>query len=235
MDRREILKAMMLAGFASGTVLQSRCRKSSPSQADVEDSSGLYGRTPEEMERDKALSEQLSPFSEDEIITLALLCDIILPANMAAPSASDTGVVEFIDFIVRDMPRHELPLKGGLMWLSSLTNQTFGKLFKDLNKNEQLEIVDAIAYPQRARAEMLPGVRFFNLMRDLTLTGYYTSPAGMADLGYQGNSPNVWDGVPEEILRAHKLEYEEDWIRKCVDQTRRHVTAEWDDEGRLLT
>ena len=72
-------------------------------------------------------------------------------------------------------------------------------------------------------------------MRNLTLTGYYTSEIGVKDLGYQGNRPGVWDGVPQDVLDQHGLSYDREWLSKCVDQSTRMNIAEWDDEGNLLT
>ena len=43
------------------------------------------------------------------------------------------------------------------------------------------------------------------------------------------------DGVPEDVLKEHGLEYEPEWLAKCVDQSKRDVTAEWDEDGNLLT
>jgi len=78
-------------------------------------------------------------------------------------------------------------------------------------------------------------IQFFSLMRNLTLTGYYTSKIGIEELGYKGNMPNVWDGVPEDVLEQHGLAYDEEWLAKCVDQSKRGIIAEWDNEGNLLT
>ena len=72
-------------------------------------------------------------------------------------------------------------------------------------------------------------------MRNLTLTGYYTSKMGIEDLGYKGNMPNVWDGVPEDVLAAHGLNYDPSWLAKCVDQSKRADIATWDDEGNLIS
>ena len=82
---------------------------------------------------------------------------------------------------------------------------------------------------------MAPGIKFFELMRNLTLTGYYTTRMGMDDLGFVGNFPNTWDGVPEEVLKDHDVAYDPEWLAKCVDQSKREVIAEWDDQGNLLT
>ena len=43
-------------------------------------------------------------------------------------------------------------------------------------------------------------VQWFNLVRNLTMTGYFTSEVGIKELGYKGNFPNVWDGVPQDVL-----------------------------------
>jgi hypothetical protein len=54
---------------------------------------------------------------------------------------------------------------------------------------------------------MEPGVAFFNRMRDLTATGFYTSEIGVKDLGYVGNTPNKWEGVPKDVLQQYGLEH----------------------------
>ena len=53
---------------------------------------------------------------------------------------------------------------------------------------------------------MQPGVAFFNKMRDLTAIGFFTSKIGIADLGYKGNSPGKWEGVPLDVLKQYGLE-----------------------------
>jgi hypothetical protein len=82
---------------------------------------------------------------------------------------------------------------------------------------------------------MAYGIVFFDLMRNLTLTGYYTTKMGLDDLGYTGNFANVWDGVPAEVLADHDVDYDEEWLAKCVDQNERMTIAEWDEDGNLLT
>ena len=67
------------------------------------------------------------------------------------------------------------------------------------------------------------------------MTGYFTSEVGIRELGYKGNTPNVWDGIPQDILDQYGLSYDEDWIKKCVDQSKRNDIAEWDSNGNLIT
>ena len=208
----------------------------SPPTPETPPAVGLYGRLPKEIERDQKLMAEIY-LNEHELATIAVLCDIILPATDMAGSATDAEVPEFIDFIVKDMPHHQLPMRGGLMWLDIESNRRFNKTFLTCTDAEQIEIVEDIAYPDEEgkKPEMAPGIKFFNLMRNLTVTGYYTTKMGFDDLGYVGNRPNIWDGVPEEVLADHDVELDPEWAAKCIDQSTRETIAEWDDEGNLLT
>jgi hypothetical protein len=95
--------------------------------------------------------------------------------------------------------------------------------------------LDEIAYPQKAKPGVEQGVLFFSWMRNLVLTGYYTTRQGIDDLGYKGNTPNVWDGVPEDVLKEHDVTYDKEWIAKCIDQEKRFDIAQWDEDGNLIT
>jgi gluconate 2-dehydrogenase gamma chain len=72
-------------------------------------------------------------------------------------------------------------------------------------------------------------------MRFMTVSGYFTSKEGIKTLDYQGNAPNVWDGVPQEVLDKHGLAYDEKYLPLYVDQSRREIMAEWDDDGNLIS
>ena len=142
---------------------------------------------------------------------------------------------EFIDFAVKEWPNQQDGFRNGIIWLDTFSKIRNGKDFIFATDEAQIAILDEIAYPDKATEETQPGVDFFNQIRNFTLTGYYTTQMGWDDLGYVGNRPNVWDGVPEEVLNEHGLEYEPEWLAKCVDQSKRDVTAEWDEDGNLLT
>ena len=234
MDRRETLKTLMVGAVAGTTVGTVGCVSGTPENAAENTSNDLYGRTPAELERDKALFTA-EFFNTHEMATIAVLCDIILPASPNAGSATEAGVHEFVEFIVKDMPQHQLPLRGGLMWLDTEANKRYDLRFLDCSENQKISIVDDIAYGNRPNSEFGPGVKFFDLMRNLTLTGYYTSRMGIKDLGYKGNVPNLWDGVPPEVLAEHDVEYDAEWMNKFIDHNSREVIAEWDDDGNLLT
>lgn len=238
MDRRKSLKSIILGGVAGGLVLHG-CKPENLADSDEAVSKAaevFFGRTPEEKELiDELNAEQF--FNEHELATLKVLCDLILPADEKYRSASDSGVVPFIEFMAKDYPNFQTPLRGGLMWIDHESNKNFSLEFKSATPLQQKQILDTIAYPDITIADnQRPlGVQFFSLVRNLTLTGFYTSKIGIEELGYKGNTPNVWDGVPEEVLKQHGVAYEEEWLAKCVDQSKRNEVAKWDDEGNLLT
>ena len=77
-------------------------------------------------------------------------------------------------------------------------------------------MVDEIAYPDKAKPEMQQGVAFFNKMRDLTACGFFTSEIGIKDLGYAGNKPNQWDGVPQDVLDQYGVKYSQRELDESV-------------------
>lgn len=217
MDRRSSLKYLALSAF-SGVLLES-CQTGDKKDVLVKAASGngevTIDRFEEEKENDKKLSGETF-FTKEEMATITVLSDIILPADEVSGSATEAGVPAFIGFIVNDMPHHQVPLRGGLRWLELQSHKRFGKSFVDASAAEQKQLVDDIAYPEKAKPEMKQGVAFFNRMRDLVLTGFYTSEMGYKDLGYAGNKPNQWNGVPPEVLKQYGLAYTEKELKECV-------------------
>ena len=232
MDRRESLKGLFVGTLATGLVANGCAPNEKPEE--VKPEAAGYGRTPKEKARDEKLMSETF-FTPHEMETIAVLCDIILPATDQYGSATEAGVPEFVEFISKDLPDHQLPLRGGIMWLDNRSNAKFGKEFKSAGDAEQKQLCDEIAYPEVEDPELQPGIKFFSRMRNLTLTGYYTTRMGIDDLGYKGNTPNVWDGVPEDVLKEHGMSYDEEWLAKCVDQSKRAEIAQWDDDGNLIS
>ncbi len=236
MKRRETLKSLLIGGIAGATITTTGGCKIENVETEIPSDEKFYGRTPAEIEHDeKIMAEQY--FNEEELATIAVLCDIILPATTTAGSATDAEVPAFIEFIVKDLPRHQLPLRGGLMWLEIESNRRFNQSFTNLSEADQINIIDDIAYPDKDESspQLEPGRKFFTHIRNLTLTGYYTTKMGIEDLGYVGNRPNIWDGVPQDVLDKHGMAYDEKLLPIYVDQSKREVQAEWDDEGNLIT
>lgn len=218
MDRRKSLKVMALGTVSAGLLLEA-CKKGDKKPlSEVPSSELTYDRTPEEAATHKRLMADTF-FTPHEMATIAVLSNIIIPADEISGSATDAKVPDFIEFIVKDMPQHQTPMKGGLRWLDLQSIKRYEKPFKDCSEKQQLALVDEIAYPEKAKPGMKQGVSFFNLMRNLTATGFYSSEIGMKDIGYMGNKPNQWNGVPDEVLKQYQLAYTEKELKECVSYT----------------
>ena len=233
MDRRDSLKSILIGSVAGGLLVTGCAPENTVDENELQDLPG-YGRNENEKLHDKKVLADVF-LNEHELETIAVLCDIILPSNAQFGSATDAGVPDFIEFIVKDMPNQQLPIRGGLAWLDSHSNKLHNLEFKKLSDQQQRAICDSIAYPGKTAPDLIPGEKFFSRMRNLTMTGYFTSEIGVKDLNYQGNRPGVWDGIPQEILDEKGMAYEPEWLAKCVDQSTRMNIAEWDDQGNLLT
>ncbi len=206
MNRRESLKALSIGTLSAGVLLEAcKTKTDDESGAKVPDKSAEGDRLPEEIERDKKLNAETF-FTPHEMATITILSDIIIPKDDRSGSASDAKVPEFIEFIVKDRPDNQTPMRGGLRWLDLQCFKRYNNPFKDCTSQQQLEIVDQIAYPEKATPEMKQGVAFFDRMRSLTATGFFSSKMGVEDLGYVGNKPNRWEGVPADIIKQYGLE-----------------------------
>jgi hypothetical protein len=230
MDRRKSLKLIATGAIASGAVVAG-CNTDDKKKAEVPDDLKLsVDRFQEEMKYEKEVASKEKFFTDHEMATITILGDIIIPKDDVSGSASDAKVPEFIEFIVKDKPELQTPLRGGLRWLDMECVKRFEKSFKDCDHKQQIEVVDDIAYPviefedekkikvQKGKMKpgMEPGVAFFSLIRNLTATGFYTSEIGVKDIGYMGNKSNQWNGVPDDVLKQYGMAYSEKELKECI-------------------
>ena len=234
MDRRKSLKAIALGTVSTGLLLDA-CKladkKEATKNAPAADNTGGNATGINRMKEEAAYEKQLTSatfFTKEEMATITILGDIIIPKDDVSGSASDAKVPDFIEFIVKDMPEHQVPMRGGLRWLDLQCFKLYNNSFADCSKQQQMEIVEDIAYPvmkdkngkvlsKRAfKQGYEQGISFFSLMRNLTATGFYTSEIGGKDVGYIGNVPNQWHGVPDDVLKQYNLAYTEKELKECV-------------------
>jgi hypothetical protein len=231
MDRRKSLKAVAV-GTLSASVLLDACKTDNKKEVDAKSAEPALtlDRAEEEKKREKEL-QSTTFFTPHEMATITILADIIIPRDDISGSASDAKVPDFIEFMVKDRPENQIPMRGGLRWLDVESLKRFEKPFKDLDQKQQLNIVDDIAYPEisykdekgndvkkgrKAKMGMAQGIAFFNLMRDMTVSGFFTSEIGVKDVGYAGNTPNKWNGVPDDVLKQYGLAYSEREMKECA-------------------
>jgi gluconate 2-dehydrogenase gamma chain len=137
-----------------------------------------------------------------EYATVAALGDLIIPRDGRSGSASDAGAPEFIDYIIAEQPDRQTAMRGGLRWLDTECLARSARAFVACSDAERRNVLDDIAWPRKARPELSHGVQFFNTLRDLVATAFWSSKIGVADLGYMGNRPVAeWTGAPTAVLQ----------------------------------
>ena len=188
-QRRSMLKAMMalpIAGLMPLSALAAEIGRALPE--------GPAGGDAE--------TWRLRVLTPHEWKTVCSLSDWILPADETSGSANDAGVPEFIDDWLEFQGGELLvQIRGGLAWLDAACRHGWRRDFVDATVEQQRSMLDRIAYPEKAAASDAVGVAFFNGMRDLVLSGFYTSEMGMRSLPYVGNEPQSgWTGCPPAVM-----------------------------------
>jgi hypothetical protein len=138
---------------------------------------------------------------------VAVLADIIIPADDHSPSASAVGVVDFIDEWVSapypDQQADRPIIVAGLAWLDAEAQRRQAVDFANLASAQQHAICDAIAYEMRVIEPLREQARFFARFRDLAAGGFYCTAAGRKDLDYIGNVALArFVGPDAELLRS---------------------------------
>jgi hypothetical protein len=140
-------------------------------------------------------------FTTDEWRLLRVLVDYVIPRDARSGSATDAGVPEFMDFMLGESAGMRTWMKNGLGWMNAECRARFGKGFVSCTDTQRRVVLDAIAYPKKAAPELKPGVDFFNNLRNLTASGFFSSRVGVKDLGYTGNVPvGKWEGTPPQVM-----------------------------------
>ncbi len=204
LSRRDAVKWMMTAA-ASAAVL-GRHPLSGAVAGVAEPVAKGYGTDP-------LLNKEYKPgefwpltFTAAQRRTAAALCAVIIPAEAEVPSAASLGVQDFIDeWISAPYPdqRGSRPVVlDGLAWIDAEARRRFQKDFADLDESQSSAICDDICHAPDAKPEFAAAAKFFSQFRDLTASGFYTTPTGMKDIGYVGNTPlPEFKGPPPEVLR----------------------------------
>src|SRR4051812_43541762 len=151
-------------------------------------------------------------FNKHEWATVAMLADYIIPKDERSGSATDAKVPEYMDFLLSEKDANvntQIGFHGGLGWLDNECRKRFQKTFIAATDAQRRQVLDDIAYPEKARPEMSYGVAFFNRFRDMTASGFFSSAIGWQDLQYKGNVFNPgYDGCPPAALQKLGVSYD---------------------------
>jgi gluconate 2-dehydrogenase gamma chain len=117
-----------------------------------------------------------STLTAGEMLLAATLSDLIIPRT-DTPGASDAGVPEFIDRRLTASPGLAASFRRGLGLL--------GPEFSRLTPEKQIAMLKEYS----EQTEGSPKERFFRLLKEMTIEGYYSSRAGLTqELGWHGNT-----------------------------------------------
>jgi hypothetical protein len=133
-------------------------------------------------------------FDAREYPIVERLAELIIPSD-GSPGAREAGVAELIDFMVSSDPEIQYRFRYGVGWIDSHARWLHGRGFLELEPERQTEMLSSLAYKDRYREGEEDGRRFFDLMREYTVMGFYTSRAGLEELGYPGLKV-FWDKMP---------------------------------------
>jgi gluconate 2-dehydrogenase gamma chain len=135
-----------------------------------------------------------------EYKTLEKLADYIIPAEETSPGALAAGAPEFIDLLASQNPQLLAIYTGGIAWLDHAMARHHSSDFVSATPEQQSAMLDLIAYRKNESPELGPGIRFFDWTRRMVVDAYYTSPAGIKDIGYLGNTAVSKFEVPREAI-----------------------------------
>ena len=124
-------------------------------------------------------------FVPEEYTAVKRLAEMIIPSD-GTPGALEAGVSEFIDFIVASDPSIQTRFRQGLAWINAHAVRLYHQPFLDLTAEQQTEILERLAYKDRHRSGEEEGRAFFELFREYTVIGFYTSRIGLEQLDYPG-------------------------------------------------
>ncbi len=126
----------------------------------------------------------LSAHQNDTVITLS---ELIIPQT-ETPGAKAVFVNRFIDSVLeRGDDRSRAEFAAGLAGLDRKSQELHGKDFIALTPDQQTALLTSIAPGPDGPIRDSPDAEFFQAMKSLTITGYYTSEVGLRqELGDDG-------------------------------------------------
>ena len=135
-----------------------------------------------------------------EFKTVRQLADLIIPPEAGQPGGAGAGAAEFIDLLAANNEKLREIWLSGLGWLDHESRKRGGQSFVDAAPALRQQILDDISLRKNSTPELAPGIQFFECARRMVVDAYFTSPAGVKALGYQGNTGMSQFKVPKAPL-----------------------------------
>jgi hypothetical protein len=139
---------------------------------------------------------------------LRIAADLMLPADAQSPSGGTLQLDAFVDeWVSAPYPQQRADrslILSGLQWLDDESMRRFGLDFAQASDAQRRAIFDMIAFRGNVKPGYGRSAQFFARLRGLILSGFYSLPEGIADIGYLGNKPSLgpYPGPTKEAM-AH--------------------------------
>lgn len=184
-SRRDLFRivgsSMVLTGAGSGVLSPALAQHVHMALADAKSLSGGPNYQPK-------------CFTTRNFQTLKKLAEIIVPG------ATDAGAAEYIDFLSSRNGDLAAIFNGGFGWVDDYMQKKYGADFLSAKPAEQTELLDKLAYKANHTPETAGGLQFWTWTRNMVVDAYYTSPAGVKDVGFMGNGVRSEFSVPKEAV-----------------------------------
>jgi gluconate 2-dehydrogenase gamma chain len=183
--RRELFRiigqSMVLTAAGSGVLSPALAQHVHVALADAKSLSG-------------GVNYQPQAFTKHNFQTLRTLAEIVIPG------ASDGGAAEYIDFLSSRNTDLAAIFNGGFGWLDDYMQKKYSADFLTAKPAEQTAVLDTLAYKANYVPETAGGLLFWTWLRNMVVDAYYTSPAGVNDVGFMGNRVMAEFSVPKEAV-----------------------------------
>ena len=131
---------------------------------------------------------------------VAVIAEMIIPAT-DTPGAKDAGVPEFIDQMLADVFQKEDKdrFRQGLDDFNNQVQADQSKDFIDCEPELQNQLLTGLAEKAQSEGPQPGGKTFFQMMKELTIVGFFTSEAGATQVLEYVEIPGKYEGcIPLE-------------------------------------
>ena len=179
-SRRRALKVIAVGVGAAGTL------PVMGNNAQGQHAHGAHSGHPAGTQRKAAATPKY--FTAAEMATITAMSEIIIPTDDHSPGAIAAEVPAFIDLMVNESAAEvRAQWRAGLDAIEKMSQRKFSKGFTSAAPKQQIELMTEIS--KNERNPKTAEERFFRLIKNLTIDGYYTSEIGIhKELQYKGNA-----------------------------------------------
>ena len=153
-----------------------------------------------------ATAYALQTFTPDQNELVATIAELIIPTT-DTPGARAAQVNEYMDIVVTDYMTEEdrMHFMAGLADVDNKAQEAHGAAFVNCTEEQQVSMLTAMEDEAYADREAGSPPAFFVMMKQMTLTGYYTSEIGATqELMYVHESGVYRPDIPySEIGKAY--------------------------------